>query len=40
MLEEDGKIYDYKNAIGMVITCDPEKMTDPECNKKDGHMPM
>ena len=33
-LEEDGKIYDYENAIGMVITCDPEKMTDPECNKK------
>ena len=23
-----------KNAAGMVITCDPEKMTDPECNKK------
>ena len=25
---------DYKDAAGMVITCDPEKMTDPECNKK------
>ena len=34
MLEEDGKIYDYKNAIGMVITCDPERMTDKKCNEK------
>lgn len=33
-LEEDGKIYDYENAIGMVITCDPERMTDERCNKK------
>ena len=34
MLEEDGKIYDYKNAIGMVITCDPKRMTDKKCNEK------
>ena len=34
-LEEDGKIYDYENAIGMVITCDPERMTDERCNKKE-----
>lgn len=33
-MEEDGKIYDYENAIGMVITCDPERMTDERCNKK------
>ena len=25
MLEENGKIYDYQNAIGMVITCDSKK---------------
>jgi len=34
LLEENGKIYDYKNAIGMVITCDPKKMTDEACNTK------
>ena len=34
MLEEDGKIYDYQNAIGMVITCDSKKMTDVKCNEK------
>lgn len=34
LLEADGKIWDYKNAIGMVITCDPKKMTDKECNAK------
>lgn len=33
LLEENGKIYDYEKAIGMVITCDPEKMTDEECSK-------
>ena len=33
MLEENGKIYDYENAIGMVITCDPKKMTDAKCNE-------
>lgn len=31
---EGNTIPDYKDAAGMVITCDPEKMTDPECNKK------
>lgn len=31
-LDENGKIYDYQNAIGMVITCSPDKMTDSECN--------
>lgn len=34
LLEDDGKIYDYQNAIGMVITCEPTKMTDPKCNEK------
>ena len=33
MLEENGKIYDYQNAIGMVITCDSKKMTDVKCNE-------
>lgn len=33
LLEEDGEIWDSENAIGMVITCDPKKMTDEECNK-------
>lgn len=33
MLEENGKIYDYQNAIGMVITCDSKKMTDIKCNE-------
>ena len=33
-LENDGKIYDYGNAIGMVITCDPNKMTDEKCNEE------
>ncbi|MBD9093869.1 MAG: hypothetical protein EGQ20_15265 [Bacteroides oleiciplenus] len=33
LLEKNGKIYDYGNAIGMVITCDPKKMTDEECKK-------
>ena len=27
------KIYDYQNAIGMVITCDSKKMTDVKCNE-------
>lgn len=31
-LDENGKIYDYQNAIGMVITCSPDRMTDSECN--------
>lgn len=31
-LDENGKIYDYQNAIGMVITCFPDRMTDSECN--------
>ena len=31
---EGNTIPDYKDAAGMVITCDPEKMTDPECNNK------
>lgn len=30
LLETNGKIYDYENAIGMVITCDPAKI-DAEC---------
>lgn len=33
MLEENGKIYDYEHAIGMVITCDSKKMTDAKCNE-------
>ena len=28
----DGKIPDYSNAIGMVTTCDPARMTDEGCN--------
>ncbi len=28
----DGKIPDYSNAIGMVITCAPARMTDKDCN--------
>ena len=31
-LDENGKVYDYQNAIGMVITCSPDRMTDSECN--------
>lgn len=34
MLEENGKIYDYEHAIGMVITCDSKKMTDTKCNER------
>lgn len=34
LLEENEKIFDYQNAIGMVITCDPDKMTDSLCNKE------
>lgn len=32
LLEENGKIFDYENAIGMVITCNPDKMTDKGCS--------
>ena len=31
---EGNTIPDYKDAAGMVITCDPERMTDERCNKK------
>ena len=31
-LDENGIIYDYQNAIGMVITCSPDRMADSECN--------
>lgn len=28
----DGKIPDYADAVGVVVTCDPSRMTDAECN--------
>lgn len=35
-LTEDGntKIPDYANAVGVVVTCDPARLTDAECNKQ------
>ncbi|WP_455639511.1 fimbrillin family protein [Parabacteroides sp.] len=29
-----GKIPDYQNAVGIVVTCDPSRMTDTQCNEK------
>lgn len=34
LLEADGKIPGCDEAVGMVITCDPDKLTDPECKKR------
>lgn len=34
LLDIDGKIPGHAEAVGMVITCDPNKMTDSECNAK------
>lgn len=31
---ENGKIPDYANAIGIVVTCDKSRMTDAACNAK------
>ena len=31
---QDGKILEYEKAVGMVITCSAERMTDEECRKK------
>ena len=36
MLEENGKIYDYQNAIGMVITCDSKKNDRCKMQMKNG----
>lgn len=33
LLGADGKIPDYNEAVGMVITCDADKMTDPKCKE-------
>lgn len=31
---KDGKIPDYNDAVGMVVTCDQSRLTDAECNNK------
>ena len=31
---ESGKIPDYSNAVGVVVTCDKSRMTDKDCNNK------
>lgn len=31
---EGDTIPDYKNAVGMVVTCDPKRITDAKCNEK------
>ena len=33
-LDATGRIPDYTNAVGIVVTCDPERLTDEECKKK------
>lgn len=32
VVDADGRIPDYANAIGIVVTCDQTRMTDTECN--------
>lgn len=32
VVDAEGRIPNYANAIGIVVTCDPTRMTDTECN--------
>lgn len=33
-VDANGRIPDYANAVGIIVTCDPARMTDAECNAK------
>lgn len=33
-VDANGRIPDYANAVGIIVTCDPARMTDEECKKQ------
>lgn len=33
-VDADGKIPEYEKAVGIVVTCDPARMTDTKCNEQ------
>lgn len=33
-VDTNGRIPDYANAVGIIVTCDPARMTDEECKKQ------
>lgn len=33
-VDADGKIPEYEKAVGIVVTCDPARMTDAKCNEQ------